>query len=79
MYVLCKIQGRSRNHSDRAKAIITTYSQCVSVALVNQHAERTRRIILSVACPAVQYFSTLSHKQHDFRKKKRLLNTKCVF
>jgi len=23
-------------------------------------------IILSVACPSVQYFSTLSHKQHDF-------------
>jgi len=22
-----------------------------------------------VACPAVQYFSTLSHKRHDFRKK----------
>ena len=27
---------------------------------------------------AVQYFSTLSHKCHDFRKKK-LLNIKCVF
>jgi len=26
-------------------------------------------ILLSVACPAVQYFSTLSHKRHDFRKK----------
>jgi hypothetical protein len=31
----------------------------------------------SVTCPAVQYFSTLSHKWHDFRKKK-LLNTKRV-
>ena len=30
-----------------------------------------------VACQAVQYFSTLSHKRHDFRKK--LLNIKCVF
>ena len=30
-----------------------------------------------VAFPAVQYFSTLSHKRHDFRK--RLLYIKCVF
>ena len=28
-----------------------------------------RIILLSVACTAVQYFSTLSHKQRDFRKK----------
>jgi hypothetical protein len=26
-----------------------------------------RVLLMSVACPAVQYFSTLSHKQHDFR------------
>jgi len=30
-----------------------------------------------VACPALQCFSTLSHKRHDFREK--LLNIKCVF
>jgi hypothetical protein len=41
----------------------------VSVALVIQHATRMRRIILSsVACLALLYFPTLSHKLHDFRK-----------
>jgi hypothetical protein len=33
---------------------------------------------LSVACPALQCFSALSHKRHDFRKK-ILLRTQCVF
>ena len=62
------------------KAINITYSECVcvSVDLVIQHSKHIRRIILSsVVCFPVPYFSTLSHKRHDFRKK--LLNIKCVF
>jgi hypothetical protein len=52
------------------KQISITYSECVSVALVIQHAKRMRRIILSsVFCLALQYFPTLSHKRHDFRKR----------
>jgi hypothetical protein len=35
-------------------------------------------ILSPVACPVVQYFSTLSHTRNDFRGK-RLLITKCVF
>ena len=36
-------------------------------------------ILSSVTRPALQNCTTLSHKRHDFRIKKKLLNTKCVF
>jgi hypothetical protein len=35
-------------------------------------------VLSSVVCPTVLYFSTLSHKRHDFRGK-ILLNIKCMF
>jgi hypothetical protein len=37
-------------------------------ALVIQHAMRMRHFIIC-GLPALQYFSTISHKRHDFRKK----------
>ena len=52
------------------------YSECVFVALGIQ--QRTCAILSSVACLALQYFSTLSHKRYDYREKK-LLNVKCFF
>jgi len=66
-------KARSRDHCCRGKAINITYSECVPVALGIQPSMRMRRIILpSVSCPALPHFSTLSHKLHDFRKKKYL-------
>jgi hypothetical protein len=48
----------SPNHSCFGKAIIITYYECVSVALVTQHAKSMRRIILaSVACLSRLYLS----------------------
>jgi hypothetical protein len=71
MYVQRNIVARSPNHFYRAKATSITYPECVSVALIIQHAKKKRRVLLSsVASPALQHFFTLSHKRHDFQKKK---------
>jgi hypothetical protein len=56
-----------------------TYFECLSVGLAIQQAKSMRSIILSsVASLDLQYFSTLCHKQHDFRRK--VIEIKmCVF
>jgi len=59
----------------RAKAMSITYSGCVFVVLGIQH-EMRRNVVCGLL--PLQHFSTLSHKRHNFRKKK-LLNTKSVF
>ena len=67
----------SHNHCHRGKATSITYSQCVSIALVTQYAKRMCYILSSVACLGLQYFSTLSHKRHNFQKK--VTENKCMF
>jgi hypothetical protein len=51
------------------KSISITYSECLFVVLGIQRA--VRRIISSVWLYNI--FFTLSHKRHDFRKKKKRL------
>jgi hypothetical protein len=50
------------------KAVSATQLECVFVASGIRHAMRNGHIV-TCACPALQYFSTLSHKRHDFTKK----------
>ena len=65
--------GAFANHYCRGKATSTTHLSvcaCVCVALLIQHATRVRHIVISfMASMAPPYFTTLSHKRHDFREK----------
>ena len=72
MYIKRNIEARLQKHGCCRKAVSIKYSQCLSAALVIQHAKRLRRIILSsVAWLAVPYFSTLSHKRFSQKVIKR--------
>ena len=71
------------NHWCRGKAASIRYSDCVSVFVASLPdmlvASFLHSIMLtSVAGLAVPYFSTLSHKWHDYQEKK-LLNVKYLF
>jgi hypothetical protein len=51
------------------KAVTNAHSEPVSVAWATQCVVRMRVIILlSIACPVLQHFSTLSYHRNDFRK-----------
>jgi hypothetical protein len=52
-----------------------TQPDCVIVALSMQHAMRVRHIVIC----GLPRSKILSHTRYDFRKKKKLGNTNCVF
>ena len=69
MYLWYNIHARSRDYCCSGKAIFITYSECVFVSLVIQHAERICRVILSsMGCLCLPHSSTLFRKRHDFSK-----------
>ena len=81
MIVQRKIEPHSSNNFCSGRAVSITYPDHVFVALCIQHAMRMRHILLSfVACPFLQYFSTLSHEWYDFQEKKVIEYTRktCV-
>jgi len=65
------MQARSCNHCCSGKAISDTYSEFVSVALVIQHENRMRHIVLPfMVCPALQNFTRYLINGKVSRKKK---------
>ena len=63
--------ARSYNIFALEKAMSITYCECVFVAPGVQYSMPMRRIIFSsTACPALQYFCTLSQRGSLFEKKK---------
>ena len=70
MCITRNIEARSYNYCCSVKTISKTYSECVSVALGTRHGKHIA-ILSSVTCPALQTFSTVTHKWYDFLKKKK--------
>ena len=78
MYVEKRQSETFVNNRYRERAMLPILSEFVCVCSLSYPASKGRSfiILLSVACLAAPYFSTLSHNRHDFRKS--LVNIKCV-
>jgi len=60
MYVQRNTETRSCNHCCSGKAISIAYAECVSVALVIQHAMRMRHIVICGLLRSAEFFHMIS-------------------
>jgi len=74
----CNVEVHSQNHYCHGKAVSIKYSECVSAALVTQHAKRMHHITLSPV-PVWIYQVLLHYFINNTIFGKKLLNIKCVF
>ena len=81
LYVRRNVETRWCSHLLQWKAISIACCEYLFVAFgIQRTMHACRFTLLSVwACPARQYFSALSHKGQFPKKKKELLDVKCVF
>jgi hypothetical protein len=70
-------EARSRNHCCCGKAISVTYSECVSVALVIQHA-KSMRVLYCHLWPVRLYHILPHYLINGTILRKKLLNVNCV-